>query len=88
MVFNEQGEPATASCLAYADAERVVGGAAAAQAARNARGTVCGAKRLLGLRGADPAVAQESWRWLFECAPGGPGDRPLVKGEALVAGWR
>lgn len=54
VLWDEEGERETASCVAYTDVERLVGKRARAWGLRHPESLACGAKRLLA--GTDPAV--------------------------------
>ena len=59
IIANEQGARTTPSYVAFTDTERLIGDAAKAQAAMNAKNTVFDAKRLIGRRVTDQEVERK-----------------------------
>ncbi|KAJ8600244.1 hypothetical protein CTAYLR_001990 [Chrysophaeum taylorii] len=69
-----EGQRTTPSYVAFgAKGERLVGEAAKAQAARNAKGTVYDAKRLIGRKWDDAVVRADAKLWPFEVVKGESG---------------
>ena len=48
IIPNDHGENKTPSCVAFTEEERLIGGSAKNQAARNPKNTIFNAKRLIG----------------------------------------
>jgi heat shock protein 1/8 len=78
IIANDQGNRTTPSYVAFTETERLIGDAAKNQVAMNATNTVFDAKRLIGRRFSDPAVASDMKHWPFKVIPG-PGEKPLVE---------
>ncbi len=66
VVANDQGNRTTPSYVAFTESERLIGDAAKNQVAMNATNTVFDAKRLIGRRFNDPAVASDMKHWPFK----------------------
>ena len=61
-----QGNRTTPSYVGFTDSERLIGDAAKNQVAMNPNNTVFDAKRLIGRKYDDPAVAADKKHWPFE----------------------
>ncbi|KAI3805753.1 hypothetical protein L1987_21638 [Smallanthus sonchifolius] len=87
VIFNEQGNNITPSCVAFNDAELLVGEGAKNQIARNPTNTVFDVKRLIGCRFRDPQVQKDMESWPFKIVEG-PAEKPTVvvelKGEEKI----
>jgi len=81
IVPNAEGGRTTPSYVAFtADGERLIGGAARSQAARNPANTVYDAKRLIGRQFSDSAVQKDIELWPFAVRPQGNGsDKPAIE---------
>ncbi len=66
IIANDQGNRTTPSYVAFTESERLIGDAAKNQVAMNAENTVFDAKRLIGRRFNDPAVAADMKHWPFK----------------------
>ncbi|KAK3151210.1 hypothetical protein QOZ80_3AG0243070 [Eleusine coracana subsp. coracana] len=77
VIANDQGNRLTPSCVAFTDAERLVGEAAVNQAALNPSNTVFEVKRLIGRRFSDKSVQDDIKLWPFK-VEAGRDDRPMV----------
>ncbi|KAJ1297747.1 hypothetical protein BS78_01G400600 [Paspalum vaginatum] len=84
VIPNDQGNLLTPSCVAFADAARLVGDAAVNQAALNPANTIHDVKRLIGRRFSDEIVQEDAKLWPFRVVAGRE-DRPMIvvqyKGE-------
>jgi len=83
IIANDQGNRTTPSYVAFTDCERLIGDAAKNQVAMNPENTVFDAKRLIGRRFNDPAVASDMKHWPFTVVDdaGKPKIRVEYKGE-------
>ncbi|CAL5036992.1 unnamed protein product [Urochloa decumbens] len=77
VIANDQGNRLTPSCVAFKGAERLVGDAAANQAASNPTNTIFEVKRLIGRRFLDESVQGDIKLWPFKVVAGRD-DRPTV----------
>ncbi|XP_068623226.1 heat shock protein 68-like [Battus philenor] len=66
IIANDQGNRITPSCVAFTDAERLIGDAAKNQIAMNPKNTVFDAKRMIGRKFDDPKIQQDLKHWPFE----------------------
>ncbi|KAL8259941.1 hypothetical protein R6Q59_027894 [Mikania micrantha] len=84
VISNEQGNNITPSCVAFNDAEILIGEGAKYQIARNPANTVFDVKRLIGCRFCDPQVQKDMKSWPFKIVEG-LAEKPTVmvklKGE-------
>ncbi|KAL4560836.1 hypothetical protein LXL04_032991 [Taraxacum kok-saghyz] len=84
IIPNKQGDRTTPSCVAFVDAERVIGDSAKNQAAVNPANTIYDAKRLIGRRFGDSKVQDGMKLWPFKVVSC-PADTPKIvvsyKGE-------
>ncbi len=80
IIANEQGNKTTPSYVAFNGNERLVGDAAKAGAALNAKNTVFDVKRLIGLNYSDKTVKSDKVHWPFKIVKGA-GDKPLIRVE-------
>ncbi|CAE7491957.1 unnamed protein product [Symbiodinium natans] len=78
IIENSEGKRTTPSFVAFTEAERLVGDAAKAQAARNPANTVYDAKRLIGRKFQDGPVQADMKHWPFKVVRG-KDDKPLVE---------
>ncbi len=78
IISNDQGNRTTPSCVAFTDLGRLVGEAAKRQADTSGNDMVVDAKRLIGRRYADPAVASDKKHWPFDVVEG-PGGAPAIE---------
>ncbi|CAN0395312.1 unnamed protein product [Ectocarpus fasciculatus] len=78
IIANDQGNRTTPSYVAFTETERLIGDAAKNQVAMNATNTVFDAKRLIGRRYTDPAVASDKKHWPFDVVEG-PGGKPTIE---------
>ncbi|OLQ00121.1 Heat shock 70 kDa protein [Symbiodinium microadriaticum] len=78
IIENSEGKRTTPSFVAFTEAERLVGDAAKAQAARNPANTVYDAKRLIGRKFQDAPVQADIKHWPFKVVRG-KDDKPLVE---------
>ncbi|XP_063709913.1 heat shock 70 kDa protein II-like [Culicoides brevitarsis] len=65
IIQNDQGNRTTPSVVAFTSTQRLVGEAAAFQAANNPENTIYGVKRLMGRNMDDPAIQQDIKSWPF-----------------------
>ncbi|KAK3151211.1 hypothetical protein QOZ80_3AG0243090 [Eleusine coracana subsp. coracana] len=77
IIANDQGNRLTPSCVAFKDAEKLVGEAAVNQAALNSSNTVFEVKRLIGRRFSESSVQEDIKLWPFKVVSGRD-DRPIV----------
>lgn len=77
IITNDQGNRTTPSCVAFTDAERLVGDGAKNQIARNPANTVFNAKRLIGRRFNEVMVQEDIKSWPFRVI-NGPIDMPRI----------
>ena len=77
IIANDQGNRTTPSYVAFTDTERLIGGAAKNQVARNPENTIFDAKRLIGRKFADLIVQADIKLWPFKVEPG-QGNKPLI----------
>ncbi|GKE31794.1 putative heat shock protein 70 family protein, partial [Tanacetum coccineum] len=84
IIANDQGHRTTPSCVAFVDAECLVGDSAKNQVATNPANTIFDAKRLIGRRFSDSIVQDDKKLWPFEVIQG-TADTPKIvvtyKGE-------
>ncbi|XP_042754226.1 heat shock cognate 70 kDa protein [Lactuca sativa] len=84
IIPNDQGNRITPSCVAFVDAERLIGDGAMNKAAMNPANTIFDAKRLIGRRFSDSKVQDDIKLWPFRVIAG-PVDTPKIvvsfKGE-------
>lgn len=78
IIANDLGERTTPSYVAFTDSERLVGGAAKNQAARNPENTIFDAKRLIGRSFSDPVVKADAKLWPFKLVAE-EGDVPAIQ---------
>eukprot|EP00904_Undaria_pinnatifida_P006918 jgi/Undpi1/3356/HiC_scaffold_15.g06729.m1 len=78
IIANDQGNRTTPSYVAFTETERLIGDAAKNQVAMNATNTVFDAKRLIGRRYSDPAVADDKKHWPFSVVDGDAG-KPTIE---------
>ncbi|KAH8045079.1 ATP binding protein [Aureococcus anophagefferens] len=79
VLANSEGARTTPSYVSFTDEGRVVGAAAKAQSAANAKGTLFDVKRILGRTYEDHVVQDESKRLPFPILEHPKGKRPLVE---------
>ncbi|KAI3674799.1 hypothetical protein L2E82_51915 [Cichorium intybus] len=77
IIPNDQGNRTTPSCVAFVDAERLVGDGAKNQATMNPANTIFDAKRLIGRRYSDSKVQEDMKLWPFKVIEG-PTDTPKI----------
>ncbi|KAI3674798.1 hypothetical protein L2E82_51914 [Cichorium intybus] len=70
IIPNDQGNRTTPSCVAFVDAERLVGDGAKNQATMNPANTIFDAKRLIGRRYSDSKVQEDMKLWPFKIIEG------------------
>ena len=78
IIANEDGDRTTPSVVAFCGEDRLVGKAAAAQAASNPHNTVFDAKRLIGQAFSDAQLQRDIRHFPFGVVEG-PGDKPLIE---------
>ena len=83
IIANDQGNRITPSCVAFNDAERLVGEAAKNQACLNVKNTIFDAKRLMGRKYSDEDIQKETKYWPFKIVNsdggGGDDDKPRIE---------
>lgn len=77
IITNEMGDRTTPSYVSFNKDERLVGGSAKNQSARNPENTVFDAKRLIGRQFNDPIVQADTKLWPFTVQQG-PGGKPVI----------
>ncbi|KAL7583159.1 hypothetical protein Lser_V15G42856 [Lactuca serriola] len=77
IIPNDQGNRTTPSCVAFSDAERLIGDSAKNQVAMNPANTIFDAKRLIGRRFGDSKVQNDMKSWPFRVIQG-PVDTPKI----------
>ncbi|KAI3674797.1 hypothetical protein L2E82_51913 [Cichorium intybus] len=77
IIPNDQGNRTTPSCVAFADAERLIGDGAKNQVTMNPANTIFDAKRLIGRRYSDSKVQEDMKLWPFKVIEG-PTDTPKI----------
>jgi heat shock protein 1/8 len=86
IIANDQGNRTTPSYVGFTDTERLIGDSAKNQVAMNPSNTVFDAKRLIGRRFTDEAVANDMKHWPFDVI--NDGGKPKIqveyKGETKV----
>ncbi|KAL4557816.1 hypothetical protein LXL04_036008 [Taraxacum kok-saghyz] len=84
IIPNDQGNRTTPSCVAFADANHLIGDGAKNQAAMDPASSIFDAKRLIGRRFSDAKVQENMKLWPFKVIEG-PDDTPKIvvsyKGE-------
>ncbi len=81
IIANDQGNRTTPSYVAFTESERLIGDAAKNQVAMNATNTVFDAKRLIGRRFNDPAVASDMKHWPFKVSTFRNAEAATCRGE-------
>ncbi|XP_071479860.1 heat shock 70 kDa protein IV-like [Diadema antillarum] len=66
IIANEYGSRTTPSCVAFTDAQRLIGEAAKNQVATNPKNTIFDVKRLIGRRFTDQSVQADMRHWPFK----------------------
>jgi len=79
IIANDQGNRTTPSYVAFTDSERLIGDSAKNQVAMNPSNTVFDAKRLIGRKFDDPAVASDMKHFSFDVV--NDGGRPKIAVE-------
>lgn len=77
IITNDQGNRTTPSCVAFNDAERLVGDGAKNQISMNPANTIFDAKRLIGRKFSEAKVQDDIKLWPFKVIKG-PNDNPQV----------
>ncbi|KAI3496256.1 hypothetical protein L1887_38612 [Cichorium endivia] len=77
IIPNDQGNRTTPSCVAFVDAERLVGDGAKNQMTMNPANTIFDAKRLIGRRFSDSKVQDDMKLWPFKVIEG-PSNTPKI----------
>jgi len=77
IITNEMGDRTTPSYVSFNKDERLVGGSAKNQSARNPENTVFDAKRLIGRQFNDPIVQADTKLWPFAVQQG-PNGKPVI----------
>ncbi|KAK7340887.1 hypothetical protein VNO77_21604 [Canavalia gladiata] len=77
IIYNDQGNNITPSCVAFTDNQRMIGDAAKNQAASNPTNTVFDVKRLIGRRYSDPIIQNDLILWPFKVVAGS-NDKPTI----------
>nr|KAJ0185829.1 hypothetical protein LSAT_V11C900469850 [Lactuca sativa] len=77
IIPNDQGNRTTPSCVAFSDAERLIGDSAKNQVAMNPANTIFDAKRLIGRRFGDSKVQNDMKLWPFRVIQD-PVDTPKI----------
>merc|ERR1712038_382387 len=77
IIPNQMGDRTTPSYVSFNKDERLVGGAAKNQSARNPKNTVFDAKRLIGRQFSDPIIKSDAQLWPFTVKQGA-GDKPVI----------
>ena len=78
IISNSDGKPTTPSQVAFTKDCHYVGQAAVNQAHRNAKNTVYGSKRLIGMKMTDAAIQEDLKNWPFT-VEAGAGQKPMIK---------
>lgn len=78
IISNADGMPTTPSQVAFTKDCHLVGQAAVNQAHRNAKNTVYGSKRLIGMKYNDAALKDDLSNWPFAVEQGA-GNKPMIK---------
>lgn len=78
IIANDQGNRTTPSYVAFNDTEHLVGNSAQNQASLNPKGTVYGAKRLIGRKFSEDSVTKDRKHWPYMVKKG-PSDSCLIE---------